>query len=152
MDRERLGRVLGRGARHAAQTAFEAVDAAVSSAPTVRATPVRPNQTTSGQILQPQGSKPRARAPLLHAAKAAGSGFASPLRRASRALWQELTGCFFALFALSFGAGAWHTRADLHSVVPSDRHRLLAFGALSLLFLYFSVSSFVRARRISRSA
>ena len=59
----------------------------------------------------------------------------------------ELTGSFFALFALSFTAATWKTRHNAVSAIPDDRHRFYAFCVLALLFGYFSVSSFVRARR-----
>lgn len=42
MDRVRLGRVLGRGARYAARTAYEALDAATAAAPAAAAPPSRP--------------------------------------------------------------------------------------------------------------
>ena len=71
----------------------------------------------------------------------------SPLKHASRALWHEVTGSFFALFAVSFSIAVWHTRANAISALPNDRYRFYAFCALVLLFAYFSVSSFVRARR-----
>ena len=71
----------------------------------------------------------------------------APVREASRALWHELTGSFFALFAFSFGVGVWHTRADAWSSIPMERHRFIAFCVMTLLFGYFSVSSFVRARK-----
>ncbi len=67
--------------------------------------------------------------------------------RASRALWHELTGSFFALFALSFTLAMWKTRQTAVSTVPGDRYHFYAYCALALLFGYFSVSSFLRARR-----
>jgi hypothetical protein len=78
---------------------------------------------------------------------AARQGVTAPLKRASRALWHELTGSFFALFALSFAAATWKTRHNAMSAIADDRHRFYAFCVLALLFGYFSVSSFVRARR-----
>ena len=159
MDRERLGRVLGRGARMAARTAFEAVDAATSTAPVQasrRSATVAPAASARPGPQPAKASRSTApsvtileAAPLIRAAKAAGKGFASPLRRASRALWLELTGCFFALFAFSFGLGVWHTRLEAFSSLPVERHRFAAFCLLTFLFAYFSVSSFMRARRVS---
>lgn len=163
MDRVRFGRALGKGARLAARTALEAVDAATASAPdrgrgrapgTVQ--PSAPRSTTPPSV-PANGQRTALRVPLislpsalLPAARAAGAGVTSPLKQASRALWHELTGSFFALFALSFGAGVWHTRAALHSGVPGDRNRFAAFCLLGLLFAYFSISSFARARRRAR--
>ncbi len=155
MDRERLGRVLGRGARLAARTALEAVDAATAAPPqptgNAVGVPSLAVQRRAPQVLSPvaPAGHPATRTAIPAAARAAAAGALAPLKRASRALWLEVTGSFFALFALSFGMGAWHTRAGLWSSVPADRHRTLAFCALSVLFLYFSISSFLRARRVS---
>ena len=79
---------------------------------------------------------------------AARQGVAAPLRKASKQLWHEISGCFFALFAFSFFGAVWKTRANAVSTVPDARYRFYAFCALAVLFLYFSVSSFVRARRV----
>ena len=106
MDRVRLGRVLGKGARLAARTAVEAVDAA--SAPSPQPDTRSPVQLPPrpGMIQTPQRPE-RTRVafspgPLRPALNAARAGITAPLRRASRALWHELTGSFFALFAFSF--------------------------------------------------
>jgi hypothetical protein len=74
---------------------------------------------------------------------------ASPLKTASKALWHEVTGSFFALFAASFTIAVWHTRASALSDAPHDRYRFYAFCVLALLFAYFSVSSFLLARKRS---
>ncbi|MGI4853211.1 MAG: hypothetical protein ACRYF4_04075 [Janthinobacterium lividum] len=169
MDRVRLGRVLGKGARLAARTAMEAVDAATADAP-ANGVPTQPGRSasTGNRLRQPEILKPAsfprasassaARTPsmvipttLLPAARAAGAGVLTPFRRASRALWHELTGSFFALFAFSFAVGAWHHRAGAFSTLAADRRRLLVFCLLALLFVYFSVSSFLRARKIETS-
>ncbi|WP_156994058.1 hypothetical protein [Terriglobus sp. TAA 43] len=152
----------------AARTAFEAVDAATSPSP---ATPSRPASPPRPQVIPPRAEpgEPRsvsrpvaaARPDFAHAAAAARQGVAAakqgvaaakqgvaaPLKRASRALWHELTGSFFALFALSFTAAMWKTRHNAVSAVADDRYRFYFFCVLAVLFGYFSVSSFVRARR-----
>jgi|GEM_PF-768432 len=170
MDRERLGRVLGRGARMAARTAMEAVDAASSPAPAKRAptgpAPVNPAaaQPTAAAFASTQTATPQVeivpparsstaqnpsqpRANVAQATAAAKGAVAGPLRRASRALWHELTGSFFALFTLSFLLAAWKTHNNAFSPIASERYRLYTFCLLTLLFAYFSASSFLRARR-----
>jgi hypothetical protein len=150
MDRVRFGRALGMGARAAARTAMEAVDAATAPSPApsrsqnASQATSRPVSASRPTVLPPIGA---AAARVMPAARAAASGVSGPFRTASRALWHELTGSFFALFALSFVVGAWHTRASAVSAIPNERYRFYAFCALALLFAYFSVSSFVRARR-----
>ncbi|MGI4759047.1 MAG: hypothetical protein ACRYGF_19630 [Janthinobacterium lividum] len=152
MDRVRFGRVLGKGARLAARMALEAVDAATSSPPAsthvveaprsvARSAPTQTRSQPAPTFLTPSRIKA--------AGKAAQTEALAPLRQASRALWHEVTGCFFALFAISFAVGVWHTRSDARSSLPAERHHFIAFCCLALLFLYFSVSSFVKARRQS---
>lgn len=154
MDRERLGRVLGKGARLAARTALEAVDAA--TAPPPAGPPIRrpAPQVINPQVIAPPQPVRNVRLPsilsparLQPAARAAQDGVMTPLRRASRALWYELTGSFFALFALGFAVGVWHTRANAWSGIAADRYRFALTCGVALLFAYFSVSSFARARR-----
>ena len=158
MDRVRLGRVLGKGARLAARTAMEAVDAASAASPRPQAQPI-PSVQPSAQA-KPRNvtiESPRraervsfSSAPLRPAIRAARAGITAPLRRASRALWHELTGSFFALFAFSFLVGVWHSRASALSSLAADRHRFYGFCVLALMFGYFAVSSFVRAKRVDR--
>lgn len=160
MDRVRLGRVLGRGARMAARTVYDAVDAATTPSA----------QPPAGRSSQPVASRPRvanavsehtsARIPstqdsVVRAARAAGRvqssaraahrGVMDPVKRASRAVSLEVTGGFFALFALSFAAAAWRFRA-----APPGSHRLWVYLGFAALFGYFACSSFLRARKISR--
>ena len=153
MDRERLGRVLGKGARLAARTAMEAVDAATADPPA--GTPVRRPAVPSAvprptvrSVLPPSILTPSRLQP---AVKAAQAGVMTPLKRASRALWYELTGSFFALFACGFAVAAWHNRTGMWSHVPADRYRFGLICLVTLLFGYFSVSSFARARRTPAS-
>lgn len=153
MDRVRFGRVLGKGARLAARTALEAVDAATASAPDQPKQAVRQpaivDAETRTVVPRHDLRMPAVQVPtnFVPAARTAGAGVLQPIKQASQALWHELTGSFFALFGLSFAVGAWHTRAGLWSHVPGDRNRPAVFCALAVVFLYFSVSSFLRARR-----
>lgn len=141
----------------AARTAMEAVEAATAPDPNPQIIPPTAAQRNTGRspsrrpvsqarpIAQPQAQVLASR--VAPAARAAAAGITTPLRRASRALWHELTGSFFALFAFSFAAGAWHTRSEALSAIPGDRYHFYAFGAFALLFAYFSISSFLRARK-----
>lgn len=70
-----------------------------------------------------------------------------PLAVFSGALWLRVTGTFFALIASTMGAAAWRQRRDLHTPAGSlSAHHFWLFAAFTLLFGYFAVSSFVRAR------
>lgn len=78
--------------------------------------------------------------------------FGGRVRRLSGALWLELTGVFFGIFALSAGIGAWKMRAALHETVANheEHSRLLVAMLMTLVFGYFCVSSFVKANRRMR--
>ena len=74
----------------------------------------------------------------------------TPLVKVSGVLWLEVTGCFFALFAVFAAVELWRRRGDLHAAGAPRQH--LAFAAaMFLVFGYFTVSSFVKAHRRSRS-
>jgi len=78
-----------------------------------------------------------------------GRSFLAPFARAGHALWLEVTGTFFALFAAIFISYACRYRAALRLTgtnADAHRHLLISAGAAAL-FGYFAVSSFVRARR-----
>lgn len=77
-----------------------------------------------------------------------GRGFWKPFIRAVRALWHEVTGLFFAIFALFFAQGMWRVR-DAWKNGPEHRH-FAVYLAFTILFAYFSVSSFVSSRRSPR--
>jgi len=77
-----------------------------------------------------------------------------PFVRLSGALWLELTGVFFGIFAVSAGGNAWKMRWALHETAANhDAHvRLLISVVMAAAFGYFCLSSFVKAsRRVRRS-
>lgn len=73
----------------------------------------------------------------------------------ARTLWNEVIGFFFLCLALLFGSGA--VRSYLSFIEASaeqaagDLLRLLIATFCTFLMLYFGISSFRRARKISRS-
>lgn len=153
MDRVRLGRVLGRGARMAARTVYDAVDAATTPSPAAEVQ--RPS--VGPQQMRPAASAHRTRSAVQTAvqavgqvhgsARAARQGVLAPVKRASRAVSLEIAGSFFALFALSFSVAAWR----FHGLAQGGAaQRFWPCMGLAVLFGYFACSSFLRARRISR--
>ena len=150
MDSERFGRALGKSARAAARGLYEAVDAASAPNPRPAQQPAAPPTAQSA----PRASAPPIQ-PLAVAAhaKRLGNSFLSPLSRAGRALWFEVTGTIFAVFATCFSISAWKLRADARAtaVNAADHRHFLVAAATAALFLYFTVSSFLRARHISRA-
>jgi undecaprenyl pyrophosphate phosphatase UppP len=68
-------------------------------------------------------------------------------------LWLEFTGVFFGIFAVFAANGAWKLRANWHETAGNHGehvHLLLAAG-MAVVFAYFCVSSFMRARRRERA-
>ena len=72
----------------------------------------------------------------------------------ARTLWNEVIGFLFLCLAILFGSGAVRAYMAMGtSSTPDsgDLWRFLGTTFLALLMLYFGVSSFLRARKISRS-
>jgi hypothetical protein len=90
---------------------------------------------------------------LKEGGKRFGEAVWGPFVKLSGALWLELTGVFFGIFAVSATANAWKMRAALHETVANhDAHvRLLLSVTMAAVFGYFCVSSFVKANRRSRA-
>ncbi|MGC9199728.1 MAG: hypothetical protein ACP5E5_12460 [Acidobacteriaceae bacterium] len=148
MDRVRLGRALGYGARHAVKTVFQAADAvrSPSATPTRPASPARSRTVNAAQPSVQASSKlsPRRAAPL-------GRSLWAPLARFTSVVWLQVTGLFFALIALFLFQGVWQQRAAWR--MPPGSHaaeKLYLLSAACLAFAYFAVSSFVRASRRDR--
>ena len=150
---------MGRGARLAARTAYEAVDAATASNPEPRTQQSRPAaQPRTATEPEPAttrnpstrtlnvGSAVQAAGKVHGSVKAAKQGVFAPVKRASHALTLEMTGSFFALFALSFSIAAWRARAGLHD--RTDVAHFWVYVVLAVLFGYFAGSNFMRARRL----
>lgn len=77
----------------------------------------------------------------------------APLATFSSALWLRVTGCFFGLVALTMTTGAWRLRGAVHSgAEPASLQHFWIFAGFAVLFGYFAVSSFVRARLRERGA
>lgn len=69
----------------------------------------------------------------------------NPFALATGVLWLEITGMFFALFALFFAQHLYELRLAWHA--GPDHLRFLLYAAMVALFLYFSATSFLRASR-----
>lgn len=142
MEPESLGRRLGIGVRVASRIAKQRMDAAAQQAP----------QTTQ-RVSQAAASTIREQAPqVAQRVSATGKG----ARRFGQAIWGpfvhvahtlslEVFGVFFALFALFFGQAVYKVHTAY--ATGADHTKFLLYGALTVLFSYFSLSSFLRARR-----
>jgi hypothetical protein len=79
-----------------------------------------------------------------------GRSLLAPFARAGKALWLEVTGTFYALFTLFFVNYAWRMHGAAHRTATnaSDHQRFLASVIAAAAFLYFTVTAFLRARRV----
>ena len=164
MDRVRFGRALGFGARQAVKTLVSAVDAATAANPSDKSTGANGGQATpmrratdapkaGGSVAQTAArtveQAREVKSGLRRGSKRFGEAMWGPFVRLSGVLWLEVSGFFFGLFALFFlGAvirlrGEWHTGS-------TERQQLVGSVAMLVLFGYFCVSNFVRARRRER--
>jgi hypothetical protein len=146
MEPNRFGRKLGIGVRVASRMVKErAAQANNAAASTPQAAPPP----------RPATPPPAPKKNLVEPARRVGEGtrrfgqaFLGPLKHVSATLWLEITGLFFALFALFFGQSAWNTRT---SALHGPHHaEFLLYAVVTLIFLYFCVSSFVKAARRGR--
>jgi hypothetical protein len=136
MKPQSIGRALGIGLRVAGRIAGQRMAAGAQAAaaqPATRA--AAPQPRAAGQVA---GKATRG------VARGVG-GFLRPFTRVGGILWLEVTGVFFFLPVAVFGPTVWRTRQSwAHG--PDHRTFLIAAGIV-LLFLYLSVTSFLRARR-----
>ena len=72
-------------------------------------------------------------------------GFFRPFRRVGNIVFLEVVGAFFFLFVILFGTRAWPLKAQ--AVHGPEHVKFLVYAAMTLLFLYLSVTSFWRAQR-----
>jgi hypothetical protein len=72
-----------------------------------------------------------------------------PAVRLSGVLVLEIAGVFFAIFALYGCNTMWRARSAWHRGAP-DHSQFLGGAVMLVVFGYFSVSSFLRARRRER--
>jgi len=165
MDAVRFGRALGFGARQAAKTVVRAVDAAQAENPSrpVSATIV-PSTSTVGpasQAISRTSATQTASATTVIPPQSRGiqegvnrfkASAVEPVVRLSGVLWLEVTGVFFALFALGAAGGVWRLRAELRPALahPFAHGTVIGTASICMLFAYFSISSFVRAYRRQR--
>jgi Na+/H+-translocating membrane pyrophosphatase len=81
-------------------------------------------------------------------AKAFGQALLGPFTHAGGVLWLEITGLFFALFAVFFVQSVYRVHTAWRQG-PEHTH-LLLYAVLAFVFGWFSVSSFTRAYRKSK--
>lgn len=80
--------------------------------------------------------------------KRAGQSFWKRLAHAGRMLWHEVTGVFFALFAVFFAQGMWRVHQAYRQ--GAEHQHFMLYLAMTVLFTYFSVTAFLTSRRKPR--
>lgn len=154
MDRVRFGRALGTGARAAAKSLLSAAEAAAAPNPSASTTAPRPaSRPPETPPERPRASRMQVPDPnvVKEQARKLKRSVWSPFARFSSVLWLEVTGLFFAIFALVTGQQVWkwHAAVRLPPSAPAAQ-RLYLYIFLFAMFGYFTVSSFVRAKRRDR--
>ena len=137
MKPQSIGRALGIGLRVAGRIAGQRLAGGAQAAASQHATATA-SAVQSHSAGQAAGKTTRG---VAHGV----GGFLRPFKRVGGILWLEVTGVFFFLFALVFGAAMFRTRpAHLHG--PYDKAFVVS-AAMMLVFLYLGVTSFLSARR-----
>jgi hypothetical protein len=139
-----VGRALGIGARVASNMVRQrlAQATAAPAAPVADAIPLAPDPAPRPRPPVPGPSKT---ATAKRGAKAFGQAVLGPFTHAGSILWLEITGLFFALFALFFVQSVYRVHTAWRQG-PEHNH-LLLYCVLAIGFGWFSVSSFIRAYR-----
>lgn len=146
MKPEKLGRLLGTGVRVAGRVMSEREEDARRAVAAGRRIEgeIRGEVENAARAEMGQAARKATRVVGRAAGRGAG-GFLRPFRRVGGILWLEVTGFFFGLFAVYFGADVWRVRAALHG--GTEHERLLLSAAAAMGFAYLCVSAFWRARR-----
>jgi hypothetical protein len=144
MEPKKVGRVLGIGVRVASKMVRERVAEASAAGPPPAAAVPRPAPAPRVSAPNPVNRTAMAK----KGAKAFGSALLGPFTHAGGVLWLEITGLFFALFALFFVQSIYRVHASWKQG-PEHLH-LLLYVLLAAGFGWFSFSSFARAHRKSK--
>jgi hypothetical protein len=148
MKPQSIGRALGIGLRVAGRMAGQAVAGAAQAAGSQTAPSAAagvPQDRTVPINRQAGRTAGQAAGQATHGFAQGLRGFLRPFGRVGGILWLEVTGVFFFLPVVVFGPTLWRTRLSwAHG--PDHRTFLIAAGIVAL-FLYLSVTSFLRARR-----
>jgi hypothetical protein len=135
MEPKKVGRTLGIGVRVASNMLRQRVEQAAQAS--ASRPPAPPSPPLSTRVVTAK-----------RGAKAFGQAFLGPFTHAGKVLWLEITGLFFALFALFFAQSVYRVRGAWRQG-PEHTH-LLLYCALAAGFAWFSFSSFARAYRRSK--
>jgi hypothetical protein len=149
-----LGRALGIGVRLASNKILP--PAPMAPTPAQQVEQQRRAGVASEQRVQKAAEMGRKARRVGREGRRLGASVWNPFAHASSILWLEVTGLFFAMFAVLFAQHAWVLRRAWRdnttalATLAHDHQHFLLYCALAALFLYFTTSSFVRASARSR--
>ena len=103
------------------------------------------NEAARAVIAQLGGSR---RGRLLTAIFEGGVGFLRAVVRGIHGLWLEITGFFFLVFATLGAAASWREYRE-YAATEAGAGRLLLALVFTLMFAWFGITSFRRARQKS---
>ena len=145
MGAETAGRKLGIGLRLAARAVQQR--AAEATAATNSASPPS-NYKVPLKAAAPPPAVSQAKftvKAIAQGTKRFGEALWGPMAHTGGVLWLEITGLFFAMFAVYFGQSAYRMRHDYASG-PEHTHFLI-YSVLMIVFAWFTFSSFYKARQ-----
>ncbi|HTJ30586.1 MAG TPA: hypothetical protein VL346_08805 [Acidobacteriaceae bacterium] len=145
MRPEEIGRRFGIGVRVAGRIAKDRIESSSPGAPNTQNGPSAPTAARVAQSARAAGQKGRAAGRATRAVGRGVGGFLRPFSRVGGILWLEVTGFFFGLFAVFFAVTLWRSRADY--IQGPHHQQFLIAAVLTVVFVYLSVSSFLRANR-----
>jgi len=140
MQPNRIGRLFGIGTRVAVgklRDGAAGAAAATQRSAATRAATAPPGNRPPARIDYAEGSRRVARG-----AGRFGSALVRPFAHATGVLTLQISGVFFALFTAFFALHAWQA---FKAFGAHDRH-VLVYAAFALLFAWFTLTSFWRAR------
>jgi len=137
MKPQSIGRALGIGLRVAGRIAGQRLAGGAQAAASQHA-------TATASAVQSRSAGQAAGKTTRGVAHGVG-GFLRPFKRVGGILWLEVTGVFFFLFMLVFGAAMYRSR-PMHPHGPYDKAFVIS-ALMMLVFLYLGVTSFLSARR-----
>ena len=148
MGAETAGRKLGIGLRLVARAVQQRAAEATAAPPP--SNPTNAQAAYSAQSANAAASRAASQAKLnakavARGTKRFGEALWGPMAHTGGVLWLEITGLFFALFAVYFGQSVFRMRHD-YAAGPEHTHFLI-FSALTVVFAWFTVSSFYKARQ-----
>jgi hypothetical protein len=145
MEAGTAGRKLGIGLRLAAKAMRTYAEQATSTPHPTTVQAQSANRTdTSGRTAPTAKVSAKAKG-VARGAKRFGEAVWGPMAHTGGVLWLEITGLFFVLFALFFGQNVYKFR---YSYLGGPDHvHFLVYAAFTVLFAWFALSSFYKARR-----